>query len=71
MSGLVVHAARVFLWLANGAEALLARFRTALADRRAYNGTLRELRGLDDRELTDLGIGSRDFDAIARGRPIR
>jgi uncharacterized protein YjiS (DUF1127 family) len=40
---------------------------------RAYHETLRELNGLSDRELADIGIARVDIPAIARGmaRPQR
>ncbi len=37
-----------------------------LAAWRRYSQTLRELEGLSDRELTELGLGRRDIRAAAR-----
>ncbi|MEM7444633.1 MAG: DUF1127 domain-containing protein, partial [Pseudomonadota bacterium] len=35
---------------------------------RRYRRTMSELRSLDQRELDDLGIGTGDLEAIARGQ---
>jgi uncharacterized protein YjiS (DUF1127 family) len=37
-----------------------------LASWRRYRQTVRELEGLNDRELADLGFGRRDIRAVAR-----
>lgn len=37
---------------------------------RRYHRTMSELYALDQRELDDLGIGTGDFDDLARGRNI-
>jgi len=37
---------------------------------RRYHNTMSELYALDQRELDDLGIGTGDFDDLARGRNI-
>jgi len=37
-----------------------------LASWRRYRQTVRELEGLNDRELSDLGLGRRDIRAVAR-----
>jgi uncharacterized protein YjiS (DUF1127 family) len=37
-----------------------------LATWRRYRQTVRELEGLSDRELADLGFGRRDIRAVAR-----
>ncbi len=44
----------------------LAGIRKTLAERAAYHRTLRELDGLTDRELLDLGISRHDISRIAR-----
>ena len=49
------------------ARELRAAFKAWLSARLAYRRRMAELRRLDERELTDLGIGRRDLDAIARG----
>ena len=56
------------------AKELLAAVKAALSESFAYRRRMAELQGLDERELTDIGIGRSDFDAIARGtyrRPSR
>lgn len=45
---------------------LIARIQAALASRRAYNQTVRELSALSSRELQDLGISRFDIPQIAR-----
>lgn len=42
--------------LGGRASELLDGFRATLAKRKLYNNTLRELQGLSDRELADLGL---------------
>lgn len=37
---------------------------------RRYRRAMLELHSLDQRELDDLGIGTRDFDDLARGRGV-
>lgn len=37
---------------------------------RRYHHTMSELHALDQRELDDLGIGTGDFEDLARGRNI-
>lgn len=45
---------------------LIARIQAALATRRQYNTTVRELQALSARDLQDLGISRSDIPAIAR-----
>jgi uncharacterized protein YjiS (DUF1127 family) len=45
---------------------LSKQFRAAVARRRTYAQTYRELSGLTDRELADLGMHRSDIAAIAR-----
>ena len=49
------------------AKELIAAVKAALARGLAYRRRMAELQNLDERELTDIGIGRSDFDAIARG----
>ena len=49
------------------AKELLAAIKAALSETLAYRRRMAELQDLDERELTDIGIGRSDFDAIARG----
>ena len=44
------------------------RFGRAVENRHAYNEILAQLKQLDDRDLTDLGISRADFHDIAAGR---
>ena len=56
------------------AKELFAAAKAALSEGLAYRRRMAELQDLDERELTDIGIGRCDFDAIARGtyqRPSR
>ena len=56
------------------AKELLATVKATLSESLAYRRRMAELQRLDERELTDIGIGRSDFDAIARGtyqRPWR
>ena len=49
------------------AKELLAAVKAGLSKSLAYRRRMAELLSLDERELTDIGIGRSDFDAIARG----
>lgn len=44
---------------------LVARLRAALARRKTYTRTLRELASLNDRELSDIGISRADIRQVA------
>lgn len=44
---------------------LLARFRAALARRKVYTSTLKELSSLSDRELSDIGLARHDIRQVA------
>jgi len=46
---------------------VLPRIRQFLAVRRRRAREIRELHGLSDRELQDLGLSRADFDAIEKG----
>ena len=54
------------LGYAAAGERLVARLRASWADWRLYNRTLRELEGLSDRDLDDLGFFRHDIPRIAR-----
>lgn len=43
---------------------LIAKFRIALANRRAYQRAIAEIEQLDNRELTDMGV---DRDTLVAG----
>ena len=67
MSALTANDTRGPSTVADYAKELLAAIRDGVSRHLAYHRQLAELRRLDDHQLTDLGIGRRDFDAIARG----
>lgn len=50
----------------DASDGLVARFRKALADRKLYAATVRELTQLTDRDLSDLGIHRASIRGIAR-----
>ncbi len=54
------------LGLTDRLGALLATFKSYQAQRRIYAQTVRELSGLTERELTDLGISRLSIEDIAR-----
>lgn len=49
----------------NGIATLFANLKDAVAKRRAYNATIKELSLLSDRELSDLGLSHGQIGSIA------
>ena len=54
----------------NRASGLFSSLNTKIKAWRRYHRTMSELHALDQRELDDLGIGTSDFENIARGRNV-
>ena len=66
----MAHAITINDYAAPAARGFVARLRQAVADYRTYRETRRELEGLSDRLLADLGIDRGSISDVAR-RAIR
>ena len=63
MAHITLSGVRAEFSVVERATALVAKFN----DWRSYRRTVRELAGLTDRELNDIGISRAEISAVARG----